>query len=43
MRRSRSYTPEPRSAHTFDSVPVKYPQSAFELADKPEWIQERLY
>ena len=37
------YTPEPKFAHTFDNVPVRYPQSAFELADKPEWIRERLY
>jgi len=35
------YTPEPKYAHTFDNVPVRYPESAFELADKPEWIQQR--
>jgi arylsulfatase A-like enzyme len=37
------YTPEPKYAHTFDRVPVKYPASAFELQDKPAWIKERLY
>lgn len=37
------YTPEPKYAHTFDSVPVKYPASAFALQDKPAWIKERLY
>jgi arylsulfatase A-like enzyme len=37
------YTPEPKYAHTFDNVPVQYPRSAFELADKPGWIKERLY
>ena len=36
------YTPEPKYAHAFDSVPVPYPASAFELADKPKWIAERL-
>jgi arylsulfatase A-like enzyme len=37
------YTPEPKYAHTFDRVPVKYPASAFALQDKPAWIKERLY
>ena len=37
------YTPEPKYAHAFDSVPVKYPDSAFSLGDKPEWIRQRLY
>ena len=36
------YTPEPKYAHTFDSVPVSYPPSAFELAGKPEWIKDRM-
>jgi arylsulfatase A-like enzyme len=35
------YTPEPKFAHAFDSVPVKYPASAFSLDDKPEWIKAR--
>ena len=37
------YTPEEKYAHTFDSVPVPYPQTAFELGDKPAWMKERLY
>jgi N-acetylglucosamine-6-sulfatase len=37
------YTPEPKYAHSFDSVRVPYPQTAFELGDKPAWIRERLY
>jgi N-acetylglucosamine-6-sulfatase len=35
------YTPEPKYAHAFDSVPVQYPASAFALEGKPEWIKER--
>ena len=37
------YTPEEKYAHTFDSVRVPYPQTAFELGDKPAWMKERLY
>lgn len=37
------YTPEEKYAHTFDSVRVPYPDSAFHLEDKPSWIKERLY
>ncbi len=37
------YTPEPKYEHTFDSVRVAYPQTAFELDDKPAWMKERLY
>jgi N-acetylglucosamine-6-sulfatase len=36
------YTPEEKYAHAFDSVRVTYPQTAFELDDKPAWIKERL-
>ena len=36
------YFPEPKYAHVFDDVPVPYPASAFSLADKPDWIRERL-
>jgi N-acetylglucosamine-6-sulfatase len=36
------YTPEPKYAKTFDDVRVAYPQSAFELNDKPDWIKDRL-
>jgi arylsulfatase A-like enzyme len=36
------YFPEPKYQHAFDAVEVKYPQSAFELDDKPAWIKQRL-
>lgn len=36
------YFPEEKYAHTFDSVAVPYPASAFHLSDKPKWITERL-
>lgn len=37
------YTPEPKYERAFDDVRVTYPQSAFELDDKPAWIKERRY
>jgi arylsulfatase A-like enzyme len=36
------YTPEPKYEHAFDDVPVKYPETAFKLEDKPEWFKKRL-
>ncbi|MCX7006334.1 MAG: sulfatase-like hydrolase/transferase, partial [Kiritimatiellaeota bacterium] len=36
------YTPEEKYAHTFDSVRVPYPASAFALEGKPDWIRQRL-
>ncbi len=36
------YFPEEKYAHAFDSVRVPYPQTAFELDDKPAWIKDRL-
>ncbi len=36
------YFPEPRYEHTFDSVEVNYPHSAFKLDGKPDWIRQRL-
>ncbi len=36
------YTPEPKYEHAFDHVRVPYPATAFQLADKPAWIRERL-
>lgn len=36
------YYPEPAYEHTFDDVDIKYPETAFMLADKPEWFQARL-
>jgi len=36
------YTPEKKYAHTFDDIPVPYPDTAFHLENKPAWIKERL-
>ncbi|HEX4132220.1 MAG TPA: sulfatase [Pirellulales bacterium] len=37
------YFPEPKYEHAFDNVPVAYPETAFMLDDKPEWIRQREY
>jgi N-acetylglucosamine-6-sulfatase len=37
------YFPEKKYEHAFDGVTVRYPESAFQLDDKPAWIKERLY
>ncbi|MDQ3621721.1 MAG: sulfatase [Verrucomicrobiota bacterium] len=37
------YFPEEKYAHAFDRVRVPYPDTAFQLAGKPEWIKQRLY
>ncbi|MCA9186190.1 MAG: sulfatase [Planctomycetales bacterium] len=37
------YLPEEKYAHTFDHVEINYPQTAFHLQNKPEWITQRLY
>ena len=37
------YFPEEKYKAAFDGVDVQYPKSAFNLADKPLWIKERLY
>lgn len=36
------YYPEAKYAHAFDHVRIPYPESAFQLEDKPEWIRQRL-
>jgi len=36
------YFPEEKYAHVFDEVRIPYPESAFQLEDKPEWISKRL-
>jgi arylsulfatase A-like enzyme len=36
------YQPEEKYAHSFDSVRVPYPASAFQLEDKPAWMKDRL-
>ena len=37
------YFPEPKYAHAFDGVRIPYPETAFMLDDKPDWIRQRLY
>lgn len=34
--------PEPKYAHAFDSAPVAYPDTAFHLSDKPDWLRQRI-
>jgi len=36
------YVPEPKYEHTFDQVKIPYPATAFQLQDKPKWIEQRL-
>ena len=36
------YYPEPKYEGAFDDVRIPYPESAFDLDDKPKWIQQRL-
>jgi arylsulfatase A-like enzyme len=36
------FTPEAKYAKIFDSVDVKYPDSAFALDGKPKWVSERI-
>jgi len=36
------FIPEEKYQKTYDHVPVAYPDSAFKLEGKPEWIKERL-
>ena len=36
------YFPEPKYAHSFDHVKIEYPDTAFKLEGKPDWIKERL-
>jgi N-acetylglucosamine-6-sulfatase len=37
------YIPEPKYQAVFDNVRVPYPETAFQLRDKPGWISERRY
>lgn len=36
------YFPEPKYEHAFDNAQVLYPETAFMLDDKPQWIRDRL-
>ncbi len=35
------YLPEPKYSNSFAQVEIRYPESAFELTGKPDWIRER--
>ncbi len=37
------YFPEPKYEQAFAKVMVPYPETSFMLADKPDWIKQRLY
>jgi N-acetylglucosamine-6-sulfatase len=37
------YFPEPKYEKSFENVRVSYPETAFMLEDKPNWIKQRLY
>lgn len=36
------YIPEPKYSNVFDNVEIKYPDTAFHLDGKPQWIKDRL-
>lgn len=36
------YFPEPKYEHAFDGVSIPYPETAFMLGDKPNWIKDRM-
>jgi N-acetylglucosamine-6-sulfatase len=36
------FTPEAKYAHIFDGIKIGYPRSAFDLAGKPKWVEQRL-
>lgn len=37
------YIPEPKYSNSFDHVQIAYPDTAFQLGGKPDWIKDRLY
>jgi arylsulfatase A-like enzyme len=37
------YFPEPKYERSFEGVRIPYPETAFMLDDKPDWIKDRLY
>jgi arylsulfatase A-like enzyme len=36
------YKPEEKYRHAFDGIRISYPETAFMLDDKPQWIRDRL-
>jgi N-acetylglucosamine-6-sulfatase len=36
------FTPEEKYRDLYDHIPIEYPQTAFALEDKPEWVKQRI-
>lgn len=36
------FTPEKRYEHIYDDIPIEYPETAFDLEGKPEWVKQRI-
>ena len=36
------FTPEPKYAHSYNDIDIKYPPSAFALKGKPKWVAQRI-
>jgi arylsulfatase A-like enzyme len=36
------YLPEPKYTNAFEKVDIRYPDSAFQLEGKPDWVRQRL-
>ncbi len=36
------FTPEQKYRHIYDDVPIEYPETAFHLEDKPDWVKQRI-
>lgn len=36
------FTPEEKYRHIYDDIPIEYPETAFALEDKPDWVKQRI-
>lgn len=36
------FTPEEKYRHIYDDVEIEYPETAFSLEDKPDWVKQRI-
>jgi len=36
------FTPEEKYRRIYDDIPIEYPETAFSLEDKPEWVKQRI-
>ncbi len=36
------FTPEEKYRHIYDDIPIKYPDTAFALEGKPDWVKQRI-